>query len=68
MSLKNLPNINLPKSPDEYSSVSLQFFSTLNACKILASTKKGIIGTADGRTAYFGFREDSYGKLTPIDS
>jgi hypothetical protein len=52
--MKNMPNIDIPK---DYQKVGLEIFSKFNCSRISCTQKKAILGTCDGRTTIFDFKE-----------
>lgn len=57
LNMKNMQNVNYPQSADRYMKINLEKFSKFNCSRVMGGEiKKGIMGTIDGRCAYFTFK------------
>lgn len=58
VNLKNLPNVKFPRNPEDYMKVSIEKFSRFNCSRIIGNDAKKIaVGTVDGRSSIFSFKE-----------
>lgn len=65
ISLKNLPNVSIPKAED-YQKSTLERFSKFCSSRILCANNSGLMGTIDGRSLAFTFKEGYNGKFELI--
>ncbi len=61
MSLKNLPNLSIPNSQDDYLKINIERFSKFNCCRIISACNSISLGTIDGRVHISGFTESYSG-------
>lgn len=63
ISLKKLPEINIPNAPENYIKSTLERFSKFSSCRVISQNSTAMLGTIDGRLLSFTFKEDYRGSI-----